>query len=369
MRANKWVIITETQAGRKVLTIRRWVYRKPNEKPIYERLPIEKYHDIRHNSTMLKEFVTRLNANFKIPDAIEIRHAFISPTLLDQYREFLLTQIPNQGKAIAEFGYLKRYFLNFFITTMNQPDPVTWHKNHKTVWAKYLQSKDCPASADTKKDIVRAANRFIQWLHEQRPTEVPPLKFQPITKAKYKEIEAFRGLRGEIHEPKFIKDKDWGIISSKLPSTIRSTTLLAYHFGLRRSEALGLQVKDVRNTVLSVERQLEGVVRYTPLKGRETRKVPYWDTTPEAAYGWCQSLVVIHPDTLTEVWGELMDASGFDYTFHDLRHTWITRMIRKHAPRDVQLAAGHKSIDTTMSYLHDDREMGEEVFVPKKNVS
>ena len=57
----------------------------------------------------------------------------------------------------------------------------------------------------------------------------------------------------------------------------------------------------------------------------------------------------------------------YDYDFHDIRHTWITKAIRlpNVEPRDVQLAAGHKNIETTMGcYLHDDRIFGDEPYVP-----
>ena len=52
-----------------------------------------------------------------------------------------------------------------------------------------------------------------------------------------------------------------------------------------------------------------------------------------------------------------MEMLHFDYTFHDLRHTCITKMMRLQVPRDVQLAAGDKNIQTTMQYMHDDRDL------------
>ena len=94
-----------------------------------------------------------------------------------------------------------------------------------------------------------------------------------------------------------------------------------------------------------------------------------------------------HPDSLTDEWaafikkverglkeeaknnGKNPKNISFDYTYHDLRHTWITRAVRLKGKdlshmRDVQLAAGHENIETTMRYLKDDREFSEEIYSP-----
>ena len=52
------------------------------------------------------------------------------------------------------------------------------------------------------------------------------------------------------------------------------------------------------------------------------------------------------------------------YKIHDLRHTFITKAVRIHAPRDVQLAVGHKDLRITMGYLRDDRDLSDEEFEP-----
>jgi integrase len=64
-----------------------------------------------------------------------------------------------------------------------------------------------------------------------------------------------------------------------------------------------------------------------------------------------------------------MDELDFNYDFHDLRHTFITKAISAYPPRDVQLAAGHKSIETTMRYAHDNRNLDDEVFNPEEIAS
>jgi integrase len=361
-----WVLFEESQKGSK-----RWVIRRWNGKR-YERLPVGKYKRIREDHAALSEFVTRLNASAeaKARKSVEIKHAFISPALLERYQLHLTAQIPSAQGARQEYSYLYRYFLLFFIGKLNLQNPLDWYRAHKIEWASYLLSKECPASAKSKRDIVIAANRFIEWLHEERPEEVPPLTFKPLTKARYEELEAQRELDGKKKETKYIPPAHWQKIDEALTADIAPHVRLLYHYGLRRNEGLGLKPGDVRNNYLLVERQQPRLSVYTPVKGRLKRKVPHWFCKAAEAYGWIDKAEHMHPRTLSsrfeEVIRELQKKGKFKahYTLHDLRHTFVTRALREQAPVDVQHAVGHKNILTTMGYQHDDRQLGDAPFKP-----
>ena len=371
-KVNPWKLVQQKQNGTERWVIWRTV-RLPDQTRKLERLPVEVFKSIRDNETELKKLVIRLNESVKKEDRareiIEIRHAYIDQALLDDYLDYLTTQIPSKGKATTLYHYTVTYFLDFFINELKLNDPLEWHQVHKTKWAKFLTSKDVPGAADTKKKIVAGANRFISWLHDRRPKEVPPLEFKPLTKAKYKEIEAQRKLKGEITDRKIIKDVDLDRIL-KEAGLLTPLIRLGEKYGLRRSEIMGLTPKDVRKGYLSVERQLiaftDGQPVYGPLKGRDIRQVPHWFCTPAEGYNLISQGVTIlmHPDTFTDRWNELMNRLHLDYDIHDLRHTFITKAIRVHKARDVQLAVGHKNIETTMQYAHDDRELEDEEFIP-----
>jgi integrase len=79
---------------------------------------------------------------------------------------------------------------------------------------------------------------------------------------------------------------------------------LAYFYGLRRNEALGLCLQDVRNAYLSVERQYVGLDKngkpmYAPLKNRTSRNVPHLFLEPSEAYEFIEMMQqhLMHPDT------------------------------------------------------------------------
>lgn len=357
----RWSLFKEKLRGRTQWVIRRWHAGRN------ERLPLSKYRRIREDPAALEELVKRLNAPITCKEKVEFKHAFISPTLLDEYMRYLTAQIPSISGARQEFSALRRHFLNYFIGKLDLMNPLDWHRVHETQWAEYLLSKAAPRAAKTKRDIVIAANRFMSWLHKQRPEEVPPLEFKPLSKAKYRDIEANRELKKEVKERRMITPHDWKVIEIRLKkSDIRPFVYLSYYYGLRRAETLGVQPGDTKQGYLSIVRQLSAIDLHKPLKGKEARRVPHWFASPQISYQLVEEACAaqMNPSTLTHKWATLMDKLNLNYDFHDLRHTFITRAIRLHPARDVQLAAGHKDIRTTMGYAHDDRTMDDEEYRP-----
>jgi integrase len=390
---HKWVLMKETREGVVIPVIRRWVY-FPDGTKTYERHPALKYRHLRDNLKELKNFVVRLNGEdpdaVRVKRVVEFRHAYISTELLDTYFDFLKTQIPSEKHANSEFSALQRYCLNFFIVKLKKPNPLEWHLNQE-FWARSLLNKISSddssfkeewrllepnelLSAKTLKSIVNAMNRFMVFLHQKRPGEVPPLLFKPISRASFKELEARRRHEKKTVIRKFIRDEHWKVIQERIPEDIKIWSQLAYLYGLRRSEVMALDLNCVRKDNLFITKQLIAIPEpdkpvFGPLKSRMDRKVPHWFCKASAAYNLInklQSRSYAHPGTLSHKSLDLMNDLGYDYDFHDIRHTWITKAIRLPTVvhRDVQLAAGHVNIETTMAYLHDDRILSDEPFVP-----
>lgn len=345
--------------------IRRPIYR--NGKQSQERYPIKKYRHLIGNQVELEKLIVRLNQPTlaqRAKAAVKIKHAFIDEPLLEEYKAELIAQSPSRERALCEFHYLYQYFLLFFIGQQNLPNPVDWHRVHKTVWAEYLREHPNVKASSTKREVVQAANAFMEWLHNRRPDEVPPLKFHPLSTEVYKKIRATREMNGEARDRKYIPLKDWEKIREKL-GDLAPYVHLAACYGLRRAEVLGLNVNDVAQNYLNVERQLERLTptpEYGPLKGREARKVEHWYMSPDQATEWIEDIqkALMHPDTLTERWKELMTDLGMKYDFHDLRHTFITLAVRDYKSIDVMHSAGHKSLTTTEKYIHDDRQLDDD---------
>lgn len=356
----RWSLFKEKVRGNEKWVIRGWKDGK------YCRLPSKKYQSIRDNEAELIQLVKRLNAPEDAKLKVSFKHAFINDALMEEYLRYLTAQIPSESGARQEYSYLKRHVLNFFIGKLDLMNPLDWHRVHETQWAEHLLGPDAPKAAKTKRDIVIAANRFIGWLHKQRPEEVPPLEFKPLSRAKLKDIEAHRELNKEIRIRGLIPEKDMKTILNKAPKHLLPFINLAYHYGLRRAETLGVKSGDVKKGFLALERQMVKLEQFKPLKGKSKRSIPHWFCKAAEAYKWIEDSqsLLINPSTLTHEWNELMGVLEMSWDFHDLRHSFITKAIRLHASRDVQLAAGHKDIRTTMGYAHDDRELEGDEFVP-----
>lgn len=374
-------------------SIRRWVYFADGKKA-FERFPLVRYLPIRSDEKELQNFIIRLNGFDpkveRLRKKVTFKHAFISDELLSDYAEnYLSTHIPNKKDAGTLFAYLKNYALNFFINRMQLANPLEWHRNQH-VWGRYLLNRDSTLdpklqifdsneirSAKVLKYTVNELNRFMKYLHLRRPDEIPVLTFDPLSRASFREHDARRRMTTSVHQSKYIKPSDWEKIEKALESKgspWRFAIYLAHAYGLRRNEALGLKLSDIRQTYLSIERQFVGLDPagqpvYGPLKNRTTRKVPHLFLSPPQAFKYIQMMQkhYLHPDTLSNHFTSLVEKLELDdYIFHDLRRAFITNAIKQGVkPEDLRLAVGHSTIQTTYRfYVMDARELEDRVWTP-----
>lgn len=335
----------------------------------------KKYSHITQNREALQKFCDQLNYGVDLENQrrTEYQTAFIPAELMEAFAAQLQNEIPNR----KDFRYihntvLKKYFLGFFIGQLGILDPKEWIKK-QALWGQALTGHSRHSiftgrkSAKTVKTIIQTANRFMAFLHAQRPFDYPPIKFKPFS------VSYLKSLKAEATGEKighYISEADWKAIDRKLPRDIGPFIRLMYHYGLRRAEALGFDSTDaIRKAYLDVRKQLRaynGKAEYKILKDKEQRRTPHWFCKPARAHAWVLEGIEakMHPDTLSVRFDEFMEALGLSYKTHDLRRTFITNALRMQHPRDVQLAVGHSSLETTMAYAQDDRDLGDEIWRP-----
>ncbi len=326
----------------------------------------------------LQRLILRLNGreNRKAIVAIETKLAFLPTPLMEEFRELLEMEIPNQTDARSHYRNLHRYFLKFFIETLKLKDPLEWKANeHK--WGISLLHEgnlkifDEKKSLKTIKKVTQVANRFMSFLHRKLPKEVPFIKFEPISKARLNHYNAVQTLDSDNTFGLFITENDWITIEATLPKSIAPFIKLGYYYGLRRSETLGFEPHDLAVGHLNVVRQLKSInlngIRYKPLKGRNKRKTPHWFITPKLTYTLIQECICkkMHPDTLSGKFNDyLKQIQLTKYSLHDLRRTFITTALDYYTPKEVMLAVGHASIEITMKYIRDDRNLQNTLYIP-----
>ena len=372
----------ENKGTENVFIIRRRVI-LPDGRVVQPRYPTTKYTHLKTEEE-IKKFVERLNGreNRRAIKEIQTKLAFLPTVLMEEFRETLQAEIPNEKDSKLLYQNLHRYCLSFFVDKMGLKDPIEW-KSNETKWGLALLNelatsdsklrifpKENKKAAKTIRGIIQVANRFLAFLHKKMPQEIPFIKLEPISKAKFKHYKAELELQKSADIGRFIPDQDWEIIKNNLTDSLAPFVLMAYYYGLRRSETLGLELADIRKGYLSVERQLQSVSRsdkvFKPLKNRNKRQTPHWFLGPDEAFIIIKDMEnrIMHPDTLGRAFAALMLSLNLPYEMHDLRRTFITKALRKHNAVDVQHAVGHGDIRTTMSYQQDDREMDNDVFVP-----
>jgi integrase len=159
-----------------------------------------------------------------------------------------------------------------------------------------------------------------------------------------------------------------------LGPVLRVIVLAAATTGLRQSELLGLRWRDVdwtaqrirvRNTFVRGEHSTAGksdlsTRRSVPMASRLARELDRWSQRTE--YRGEDHLVFAHPQTgnpldrtkVTKRFQAACIAAGVrPVKFHDLRHTFATRLAARGQPlRTIQEFLGHADSKTTQIYAH-----------------
>jgi integrase len=159
-----------------------------------------------------------------------------------------------------------------------------------------------------------------------------------------------------------------------LGPVLRVLILTAAVTGLRQSELLGLRWRDVdwtaqrirvRNAYVRGEHSGDGkselsTLRSVPMADRLARELDRWSR--RTAYGDEDDLVFAHPQKgtpldrskVTKRFKAACTAAGVrPIRFHDLRHTFGTRMAASGQPiRSIQEFLGHADSKTTQIYMH-----------------
>jgi len=159
-----------------------------------------------------------------------------------------------------------------------------------------------------------------------------------------------------------------------LGPVLRVVILAAAMSGLRQSELLGLRWREVdwgaqrirvRSAFVRGEHSADGksdlsTRRSVPMATRLARELDRWST--RTAYNAEDDLVFAHPETgnpldrskLTKRFQQACRAADVRViTFHDLRHTFATRLAANGEPlRNIQEFLGHADAKTTQIYSH-----------------
>jgi integrase len=237
----------------------------------------------------------------------------ISPALLVECREKLLTETPHRRK--------------------NTLRP----RSHATV-NRYLASLSA---------LMTYAVREWQWLDKNPVNYLKKLK-EPKGRCRYLSQAELACLLEVLNQP------------SKYPE-MRPIILLAMTTGMRRGEILGLRWKDI-----DFQRQR---IILPKTKNDDTRAVPLVGPALEALREWSRVMPInrnslIYPSRgksgaekpfdMNHAWNQIRsNARLLDFRFHDLRHTAASFLAMSGATlREIGDIIGHKTLAMVQRYAH-----------------
>jgi integrase len=256
------------------------------------------------------------------------------------------------------------------------------------------QGNDKPAE-DSKPKPPRplannSKNRIVTLLHGvmARACKAYGLPLNPVAGVERHPVR----LAGDIDV--FSPEEVWALVRAAGSEQDGAIFLTAAFTGLRRGELIALHWRDVDFTgsILRVRASYAAGALTAPKSGK-VRSVPLAPEVAKAVAKLSQRDLFTGDDELVFVGeaGSYLDGSALrrryknaltkaklrPLRFHDLRHTFGTRMIAKADIRRVQEWMGHADIQTTMRYLHyapraEDAQLVAEAFqvkVAEPNVS
>lgn len=352
---SQWYLLNDKSRPNGIVIKR---YSKKNGRTLWQNYPAREYTSLQR--TELELFLKRINVTHELErKAAEARydfdHAFINKHSKERYEEYLGSRADDQNHIRTLINYLESYTLEFFVILKKVPDPEFWQK-YEHDWGLWL-ANDKKLSASTIKQIAQNANRFLKFISTRLYPKMQCGYLEPLGKTKLKKLKA---RQPSAQRYKYVSEELFEkILKENKESSLLPAIKLAYLFGLRLSEVYGLSDKKFFGDSVLISQQgigcTDGKMRLGLTKTSDTRKVPYWYISPQNAFKLVKVVEPMHPDTLNKKVNDLLGKYGRQS--HDLRRSFITRSLRKQNHRDVQLAAGHKDLRTTLVYAQDDREL------------
>lgn len=208
-------------------------------------------------------------------------------------------------------------------------------------------------------------NRIVVLLHGvfARACKLHGLPVNPVASVERHPVRN----NGDIEV--FSPEEVWALVRAASSEQDSAIFLTAAFTGLRRGELIALRWRDIdfAGSAVRVRASYAGGALTTPKSGK-VRSVPLAPEVSQALAKLGKRELLVGEDDLVFVGeaGSYLDGSALrrrykaaleraalrPLRFHDLRHTFGTRMIAKADIRRVQEWMGHADIQTTMRYLH-----------------
>lgn len=207
-----------------------------------------------------------------------------------------------------------------------------------------LIEKNPAVGLDLGKAKEETAPRYLDAAEEKRLLEALAARDQAMRDARARTLAGAR-----VQHARLVP-----IGPDEFPDHLTPLVLTALHTGCRRGELFKLRWADVDLT----SRHPQLTVRASTAKSGKTRHVPLNATAVAALKQWRKQ----HPEAIRvfglvdvkKAWAALLKAAEIrDFRFHDLRHTFASKLVQRGVPLNtVRELLGHADIKMTLRYAH-----------------
>lgn len=154
---------------------------------------------------------------------------------------------------------------------------------------------------------------------------------------------------------RFLSEEEEISLFTILPKEYHPLVIIAINTGLRWSEQSNLKWEDIdfKQEIITVRHSKPGWKRYIPMNSmviQTLRTLPRKINNPYVFFGQGENRV----RSLPHCWEKYLDDAGIqDFHWHDLRHTFASRLVMAGVPIfTVQGLLGHCTIKMTERYSH-----------------
>ena len=255
--------------------------------------------------------------------------------LADKYLEFA-ARLKSYSRLKSFVNTLKSAFGNKLVNEFNLIDLENFQN-------KIISKKLSPAYANRLVVILRIIfNKGVDW--------------DLVSEDVVKKLKKCKLLKGENKRLRYLSDDEIERLLSYCEPYLKPIVITALNTGMRKSEIFNLTWDrvDLKN----------GLILLDKTKNGERREIPINDTLYRTLSGLTRHLktdyVFYNPETLKPYdslkrsWATALRKSHIlDFHFHDLRHTFASRLVMKGVDlTTLKELLGHKDIKMTLRYSH-----------------
>ncbi len=182
------------------------------------------------------------------------------------------------------------------------------------------------------------------------------LDWEMIAEETFKQVRKVKLLKGEVKRLRYLSDEEAERLIFNCEPYLKPIVVCALNTGMRKSEIFNLTWDrvDLKNRIILLDKTKNG----------DRREIPINQTLLNVLSSIVRNIktdyVFYNPETLKPYYdikkgfqAALKRAHIMDFHFHDLRHTFASRLVMAGADlATIQKLLGHKTINMTLRYAH-----------------